>query len=259
MKEQALEKQNIDKKDQESKTTSVKISRKITPKFRSKNYRKFSEGLEKSKHYEISEAVKIIKEHKLKFTPSIEMHIKLGIDPKQADQQIRTNIVLPKSLPKKLNIAVIAKPELESLAKQAGADQYNTEAIIEKLNKGVIDFDILIATPDQMLKLGKFAKILGPKGLMPSPKSGTVTSEIEKAITEIRAGKIEVRNDSYGIVHLAIGKADFSVEELVENSKEFFRSILNIKPSGSKGEYIKSVYIASTMSPSIAVAISSLK
>ena len=206
------------------------------------------------------EAIQLVKDNATaKFDETIEAHIRLGIDPKYTDQQLRTTVALPKGTGQKVRIAVIAKGEKVAEASQSGADLAGEEDLIEKINKGEMNFDLLISTPDMMPKVAKLGRVLGPRGLMPNPKAGTVTTDLNGAIQEFKAGKLEFRADKAGIVHVRFGKASFSAEDLLENLKVLFETIDKNKPSGAKGRYWKSFYITSTMGASVEVDFASLQ
>jgi len=206
------------------------------------------------------EAIQLVKDNATaKFDETIEAHIRLGIDPKYTDQQLRTTVALPKGTGQKVRIAVIAKGAKVSEASKSGADLAGEEDLIEKINKGEMNFDLLISTPDMMPKVAKLGRVLGPRGLMPNPKAGTVTTDLNGAIQEFKAGKLEFRADKAGIVHVRFGKASFSAEDLLENLKVLFETIDKNKPSGAKGRYWKSFYITSTMGASVEVDFASLQ
>jgi len=212
------------------------------------------------KEYKAKEALQLLKDTATaKFDESIEAHISLKLDTKYADQQLRTTIVLPKGTGKKVRIAVLAEGEKVKEALSAGADIAGGQDLISDIMKGVLDFDRLIATPDLMPSIAKLGKVLGPRGLMPSPKSGTVTSDVESAINEFKKGKLEYRADKTGVVHLNFGKASFSLDDMLANLEALQESIDKNRPSGVKGKYWRSFYICSTMGPSIQLNISDFR
>ncbi len=221
----------------------------------SKRMKEASGLLEKGKTYSIDEALELVsKMPKAKFDETVEMHIKLGVDGKQADQQVRGVVVLPNGTGKTKKVLVIAKADKAEAAKAAGADYVGEEDMINKIvSENWLDFDTVIATPDMMPALGKVAKILGPKGLMPNPKSGTVTVDVAKAVTETKAGKIEYRLDKNNIVHCPIGKVSFGSEKIKENYTTLLETIIKAKPAAAKGTYLQSVSIATTMGAGIKV------
>ncbi len=224
-----------------------------------KKLREAAKLVEKSKEYSIKEATELaIKTATTKFDSTVELHVRLNVDPKHADQNIRENIVLPAGTGKTIQVAVFGEPDDVAAAKKAGADIAGADEFLQQLDKGVVDFDVLIATPTVMVKLGKYARILGPKGLMPNPKSGTVTTDVAKAVEQARAGKVEVRVDETGIVHLGVGKVSFGTEKLMQNVQSVFASLKAAKPSSIKGNYVTSIYMSSTMGPSIRIASSEL-
>lgn len=221
---------------------------------RSKNYRKVAEQLEKDKVYPLAEALDLAtKTNPVKFDASVEVHVRLGVDPRQADQNIRATVSLPNGTGKTIRVAVFAPDTDHAAAKKAGADVVGDEEFLTQLDKEQLDFDVLVATPQYMPRLGKYARLLGPRGLMPNPKSGTVATDVAKAVTEAKAGKVEYRVDKQAIVHLAIGKVSFGAAKLEENARAFFDSLQSQKPSSLKSAYVKSTSITTTMGPGIKV------
>jgi large subunit ribosomal protein L1 len=207
-----------------------------------------------SKSYKIAEAVDLVKKYaKTKFDESVDIAMSLGVDPKHADQVVRGTVSLPHGTGKTVRVLVIAKPDKHDEAKEAGADHVGFEDYLAKIKEGWTDIDVIIAAPDAMSELGKLGKILGPRGLMPNPKSGTVTPNVGQAVKEVKAGKIDFRVDKNGIVHAAIGKASFDNEKLVDNVITFIKTIIKLKPSASKGTYIKSITVSSTMGPGVKI------
>jgi large subunit ribosomal protein L1 len=207
-----------------------------------------------TKEYEITEAVSKLKQSKAaKFDESVDIAVRLGVDPKHADQVVRGTVSLPNGTGKSVRVLVIAKPEKQDEARAAGADYVGFEDYIKKIQEGWTDIDVIIAAPDTMSELGKIGKVLGPRGLMPNPKSGTVTPNVGQAVTEVKAGKIDFRVDKSGIVHSIVGKLSFDENKLKENIMAFMNMIIKLRPSASKGTYIKSITISSTMGPGIKV------
>ncbi|MBR2933393.1 MAG: 50S ribosomal protein L1 [Clostridia bacterium] len=221
-----------------------------------KKYIDSKKSYDRAKAYEIAEAMDIVlSTAKAKFDETVELHVKLGVDPKQADQQVRGVLVLPHGTGKSVKVLVIAKGEKADAAQAAGADFVGAEELVAKIQKeNWFDFDVVITTPDMMGVVGRIGKLLGPKGLMPNPKSGTVTMDVVKAIQDVKAGKVEYRLDKSAIIHCPIGKASFGKEKLVENYTALYEAIVKAKPAAAKGQYIKSVNLASTMGPGVKVA-----
>ncbi|MBI3802913.1 MAG: 50S ribosomal protein L1 [Nitrospirae bacterium] len=209
--------------------------------------------------YKLDEAVNLLKEvHYAKFDESVDMAVRLGVDPKHSDQMVRGSVVLPHGTGKKVRILVFAKGEKEREATQAGADYVGLDDLIEKINQGWLEFDTVVATPDLMGSVGRLGKVLGPRGLMPNPKTGTVTFDITRAIKEIRQGKVEYRVEKAGIIHVTVGKISFSPTQLFENAELVIDSIVKAKPASAKGTYVKGITISSTMSPGIAVDVGNI-
>ena len=222
---------------------------------RGKNYRATLEKFDKTQQYEVSEAIKLACEtSRAKFDETIEVHAKLGVDGRHADQQVRGAIVLPNGTGKSVKVLVFAKGPKAEEAQAAGADYVGAEEMAQKIQtENWFDFDVVVATPDMMGVVGRLGKLLGPKGLMPNPKSGTVTMDLTKALAEIKAGKVEYRLDKQNIIHVGIGKASFGPEKLEENFKALMEAIVKAKPATSKGQYLRSVTVASTMGPGVKV------
>ncbi len=221
---------------------------------RGKNYRAKAELIEKGKAYSLSDALKLATEtNPSKFDATVEAHVRLGVDPRQADQNIRSTVVLPHGNGKTVRVAVFAPLDEAKKAAAVGADIAEDEEFLKRLEKGQIDFDVLIATPAYMPKLGKFARLLGPKGLMPNPKAGTVTVDLEKAVKEAKAGKVEYRVDKQAIVHIGLGKTSFDQAKLLENAETFLSSLKSQRPASIKGTFVKSLYLTTSQGPSILV------
>lgn len=227
---------------------------------RSRRFASIVEKLDKTLLYSPDDALSFLKDFSsVNFVETLEAHISLGLDPKYADQQLRSTVILPKGSGKTIRVAVIAQGDYLNIASMAGADKVGAEDLIEEILDGYLDFDKLIVTPDMMLMIAKLGRVLGPRGLMPSPKSGTVTNNLKEAITEFKAGKLEYKIDRTGIVHVPIGKIDFSINDLKLNLNALYDSIEKNRPSGSRGKYWKSLYLSSTMGPGIPVDIALLK
>ncbi|MCL2444528.1 50S ribosomal protein L1 [Candidatus Saccharibacteria bacterium] len=221
---------------------------------RGKKYQEVAKLVESEKLYGLAEALELAtKTNPSKFDATVEVHVRMNVDPRQADQNIRATVSLPNGSGKTIRVAVFAPEDLVKKAKVAGADVAGDEEFLRQLDKEVIDFDVLIATPAYMPKLGKYARMLGPKGLMPNPKAGTVTADVEKAVKEAKSGKIEYRVDKQAIVHVGIGKVSFGAKKLEENAVIFFDSLKTQKPASIKGGYVKSVYVTTSQGPSIKV------
>ena len=222
---------------------------------RGKNYQESMKLVDREKLYMPGEAIELVRQTaKAKFDETVELSVKLGVDPRHADQQVRGAVILPHGTGKTVRVLVIAKADKQKEAEEAGADFVGAEEMVEKIQtEGWFDFDVVIATPDMMGVVGRIGRILGPKGLMPNPKSGTVTFEVEKAVNEIKAGKVEYRVDKASIIHVPIGKVSFGTEKLRENFRAIMEAVIKAKPAASKGRYLKSVVLASTMGPGIKI------
>jgi len=249
-----------DKEADEKPKAPVQVQKTRSKLERSgKKMQEASKLVETGKEYSAKAALDLaVKTSTTKFDSTVELHVRLGVDPKQADQNIRENIVLPAGTGKKVRVAVFGEPEDVVAAKKAGADVAGSDEFLQQLDKGNINFDVLVATPTVMAKLGKYARVLGPKGLMPNPKSGTVTKDVAKAIEQAKAGKVEARVDETGIVHLGVGKVSFGSDKLMQNLQAVFSTLKNAKPSSIKGNYVTSIYLTTSMGPSIKVAASEL-
>ncbi len=222
---------------------------------RGKNYKAAVEAYDKANLHEVNEALKIVTDNaKAKFDETVEVHVKLGVDGRHADQQVRGAIVLPHGTGKEVKVLVFAKGPKAEEAQAAGADYVGAEEMAQKIqSENWFDFDVVVATPDMMGVVGRLGKVLGPKGLMPNPKSGTVTMELEKALADIKAGKVEYRLDKANIIHTAIGKVSFGEEKLADNFNALLDAIIKAKPAAAKGQYLKSVTVASTMGPGVKI------
>jgi len=217
-----------------------------------KNRKLALEKLDKDQQYTVSEAAGLVKEMTTsKFDASVDIDVRLGVDPRKANQMVRGVVTLPHGTGKDVKVLVLCTPEKEDEAKEAGADYVGLDDYIEKIEKGWTDMDVIVTMPPVMAKIGKLGRVLGPRGLMPNPKSGTVTMEIGKAVKDVKMGKIDFKVDKYGIVHTSIGKVSFTAEKITENAREFINTIIKLKPSSAKGTYIKSIYLSSTMSPGV--------
>lgn len=216
-----------------------------------KRYKAAVAKVDATKLYTLNEAVKLVKEGSTKFNQTVDVAINLGIDPTQSDQLVRGMVAMPNGLGKTVRVAVFAKGDKIDAAKKAGADIIGDDALLDAINKGAIDFDVMIATPDMMGSIGKVAKVLGPRGLMPNPKLGTVTPDVEKAVKAAKSGQVEFKVEKAGIIHAGVGKVGFGEKEIAENVKTFIDAVAKAKPSGVKGTYIKKISISSTMGPGI--------
>lgn len=225
-----------------------------------KRRKQIQENLDRTQRYPIREALEAIKQNaNAKFDETIEMAANLGIDPKKADQQVRGTVSLPHGTGKTVRVVVFAEGEAAEEATEAGADRVGSDELAKDIQEGFLDFDIAIATPDMMRVVGKLGKILGPRGLMPNPKTGTVTPDVSKAVQEFKAGRLEYRADKQGTVHMPVGKASFSIEQLEENLRTLLTTLQRVKPTSAKGTYFKSIYITSTMGPSVRLDPDSLR
>lgn len=226
----------------------------------SKKRAKANEKVDSNKLYTLQEAMTLVKQvNTTKFDASVDVHMRLGIDPRKADQALRGTVTLPNGTGKTKTVLVLCTPDKEEEAKAAGADYVGLDEFIQKISGGWTDVDVIIATPNVMAKVGRIGRTLGPRGLMPNPKTGTVTPNVGKAVTDVKGGKIAYRADKFGIVHNSIGRVSFTPENLAENAEELISTLIKLKPSTAKGIYVKSITIASTMSPGIKIDIKSIK
>lgn len=252
--EESRQARKLETKEEAEKPKGAKPVVRPRIERRGKKYQEVAKKVEKDKIYSLEDAIKLaIETNPTKFDATLEASVRLGVDPRQADQNIRATVVLPNGSGKTVRVAVFAPADIAKVAKAAGADIAEDEEFTKRLDKGTLDFDVLISTPAYMPKLGKYARTLGPKGLMPNPKAGTVTADIEKAVKEAKAGKVEYRVDKQSIVHLGLGKVSFGAEKLIENTTTFLDSLKSQKPASIKGQYVKSLYISTTMGPAIHV------
>ena len=227
---------------------------------RGKKYVDALKKYDKRKAYSPREALEILPQISYaNFDETVEVHYRLGVDPRHADQQVRGTVLLPHGTGKQVRVLAIVNPEKEDEAKEAGADYVGGEEMVKKIQQGWLDFDVVVATPDMMRFVSRVGKILGPRGLMPSPKAGTVTFDVGEAIRELKKGRIEFKVDKYGIIHAIIGKKSFGTDKLYENLKALTEAIIRAKPAASKGQYLKSVYVCTTMSPSVKLDVNQLR
>ncbi len=225
-----------------------------------KSYRKVFEKVDRSQRYALEDSLKLVKETaRAKFDETVDLAIRLGVDPRQADQNIRGTVALPHGMGKAVRVLAFAKGEKEREAQEAGADFVGGDELIKKISDGWLDFDKAVATPDMMAAVGRIGKILGPRGLMPNPKTGTVSLDIGKAVKEIKAGKLEFRVDKAGIVHVPVGRASFSPEQLLDNARMVLLTVLRAKPASAKGNYVKGVTVATTMGPGIKIDLTQIR
>ena len=225
-----------------------------------KSYRKVLDKVDRNQRYQLEDSLKLVKETaRAKFDETVDIAIRLGVDPRQADQNIRGTVALPHGMGKTVRVLAFAKGEKEREAQEAGADFVGSDELIKKISEGWLDFDKAVATPDMMAAVGRIGKILGPRGLMPNPKTGTVSLDIGKAVREIKAGKLEFRVDKAGIVHVPVGRASFSAEQLIDNARMVLLTILRAKPASAKGNYVKGVTIATTMGPGIKIDLAQIR
>ena len=225
-----------------------------------KNQKNAYAKVEPNKAYKLAEAAALLKEITFtKFDASVDIDVRLGVDPRKANQMVRGVVTLPHGSGKTVRVLVLCTPEKEEEAKAAGADYVGLDEYVEKIKGGWTDVDVIITTPNVMGKVGALGRILGPRGLMPNPKTGTVTMDVAKAVSEVKAGKIDFKVDKFGIVHTSIGKVSFSPEQIVDNANEFLSMIMKLKPSAAKGSYVKSIYLSSTMSPGLQIDAKSVE
>jgi large subunit ribosomal protein L1 len=225
-----------------------------------KSYRAALAKVDRNQRYLLEDTLRLVKETaRAKFDETVEMAVRLGVDPRQADQNVRGTVTLPHGMGKAVQVLAFAKGDKEREAQEAGADFVGSDELIKRISEGWFDFDKAVATPDMMAAVGRIGKVLGPRGLMPNPRTGTVTMDIGKAIKEIKAGKLEFRVDKAGIVHVPVGKASFGAEQLIDNAKAVLLSILRAKPASAKGNYVRGVTLSTTMGPGIKVDLSQIR
>ncbi|MFR9584614.1 MAG: 50S ribosomal protein L1 [Rikenellaceae bacterium] len=225
-----------------------------------KNQKTAYAKVEADKAYKLSEAVALLKDITFtKFDASVDIDVRLGVDPRKANQMVRGVVTLPHGTGKQVRVLVLCTPDKEEEAKAAGADHVGLDEYVDKIKQGWTDVDVIITTPNVMGKVGALGRILGPRGLMPNPKTGTVTMDVAKAVTEVKAGKIDFKVDKYGIIHTSVGKVSFTPEQILDNAKEVISTIIKLKPSAAKGTYVKSIYVSTTMSPGVQVDTKSVE
>jgi large subunit ribosomal protein L1 len=225
-----------------------------------KNYRAALARVDRAQRYLLEDGLRLVRDTaRAKFDETVEMAIRLGVDPRQADQNVRGTVSLPHGMGKTVRVLAFAKGDKEKEAQEAGADFVGSDELIKKISEGWLEFDKAVATPDMMAAVGRIGKVLGPRGLMPNPKTGTVTLEIGKAVKEIKAGKLEFRVDKAGIVHVPVGKASFEADKLIDNARAVLMSILRAKPASAKGNYVRGVTISTTMGPGVKVDLSQIR
>jgi large subunit ribosomal protein L1 len=225
-----------------------------------KSYRAALAKIDRSQRYQLDEGLKLVRETaRAKFDETVELAIRLGVDPRQADQNVRGTVTLPHGMGKAVRVLAFAKGEKEKEAHEAGADFVGSDELIKKISEGWFDFDKAVATPDMMAAVGRIGKVLGPRGLMPNPKTGTVSADIARAVKEIKAGKLEFRVDKAGIVHVPVGKASFEPEKLIDNARAVLSAILRAKPASAKGNYVRGVTLSTTMGPGVKIDLSQIR
>ncbi|MFI3331778.1 MAG: 50S ribosomal protein L1 [Rikenellaceae bacterium] len=225
-----------------------------------KNQKTVYAKVEADKAYKLSDAVALLKDITFtKFDASVDIDVRLGVDPRKANQMVRGVVTLPHGTGKQVRVLVLCTPDKEEEAKAAGADHVGLDEYVDKIKQGWTDVDVIITTPNVMGKVGALGRILGPRGLMPNPKTGTVTMDVAKAVTEVKAGKIDFKVDKYGIIHTSVGKVSFTPEQIMDNAKEVISTIIKLKPSAAKGTYVKSIYVSTTMSPGVQVDTKSVE
>jgi large subunit ribosomal protein L1 len=244
----------------EQKTQTSNLLKRTVMSGNGKNYRASLAKVDRSQRYQLEDSLRLVKDTaRAKFDETVEMAIRLGVDPRQADQNVRGTVTLPHGMGKAVRVLAFAKGEKEKEALEAGADFVGSDDLVKKISEGWLDFDKTVATPDMMGAVGRIGKILGPRGLMPNPRTGTVTVDIGKAVKEIKAGKLEYRVDKAGIIHVPVGKASFGAEQLIDNAKAVLLSILRAKPASAKGNYVKGVTVATTMGPGIKIDLAQIR